>query len=268
MNCHKRPTLQVLRLLFLLVAATTLNACVGPDSSERYARHFEPQPWADALTAELDDPWQWGPAATWLVLTPVALAFDSDIHDDAEDQSYITGGDTKSGDVLSIGLGLAPVLYGSLSWAGGDEGRALEASVESLLLVSATTDLLKLAMNRPRPEGNSNSSFPSGHTSFAFAGATLLARQIEEQTGSKGGYWFLLPATYVAVDRVEGTRHWASDVLFGAFLGTALSNWVWNAHFGDERRPGVFDRAQRVVWRPLALATDTGDLAFGVGLSW
>ncbi len=268
MNNHRSHAARVFRMPCLLIAAITLCSCVGPDSSSRYARHFESQPWTDALTAELDDPWQWGPAATWLVLTPVALAFDSDIHDDAEDQSYITGGDTQSGDFLSIGLGLSPLLYGGVSWATGDDGRFLEASVEALLLVSATTDLLKLAMNRPRPEGNSNSSFPSGHTSFAFAGATLLARQIEEQTGSKGGYWFLLPATYVAIDRVEGTRHWASDVLFGAFLGTALSNWVWNAHFGDERRPGVFSDAQRVVWRPLALATDNGDLAFGVGLSW
>lgn len=256
-----------LRVSSLLLASTVQISCVGPDSSARYARHFEPRQWSDALKAELEDPWQYGPAAAWLAFTPVALAVDSDIHDDAEDQSYITGGDTKSGDLLSVGLGVSPLLYGGVSWAAGDGGRSLEASAEALLLVSATTDLLKLAMNRPRPEGNSNSSFPSGHTSFAFAGATLLARQIEQQTGSKGGYWFLVPATYVAIDRVEGTRHWASDVLFGAFLGTALSNWVWNAHYGEGDGSGIFATSPRVVWRPLAFATDNGDLAFGVGIS-
>ena len=76
---------------------------------------------------------------------------------------------------------------------------------------------LKLIVNRRRPEGDhsrSNSSFPSGHATGAFAVATILAHRYE---GHK--ILFYIVASSIAISRVYLGRHFPSDVVVGAFLG-------------------------------------------------
>jgi membrane-associated phospholipid phosphatase len=46
-----------------------------------------------------------------------------------------------------------------------------------LALDFALTGVIKLAVGRDRPDYSNRLSFPSGHTSFAFAGSTVLARR-------------------------------------------------------------------------------------------
>jgi membrane-associated phospholipid phosphatase len=63
----------------------------------------------------------------------------------------------------------------------------------------------------------SNSSFPSGHTTAAFAAATVFAVEYRNKP--------VIPiiaysiATLVGVSRVTENKHWATDVLAGAALG-------------------------------------------------
>ncbi|HTY08070.1 MAG TPA: phosphatase PAP2 family protein [Candidatus Edwardsbacteria bacterium] len=76
---------------------------------------------------------------------------------------------------------------------------------------------LKYAVDRPRPEGpttRSNSSFPSGHSTAAFALATVFAH--EYPTLSIPCYAL---ATGVALSRIYLGRHYPSDVLAGAAIG-------------------------------------------------
>jgi membrane-associated phospholipid phosphatase len=86
--------------------------------------------------------------------------------------------------------------------------------VRAQVINAALTAGLKVAVDRPRPDG-SHYSFPSGHTSSAFATATVLARRV----GWKAGVPAYAMATYVAGSRLTENRHYLSDVLFGAGIG-------------------------------------------------
>jgi membrane-associated phospholipid phosphatase len=84
------------------------------------------------------------------------------------------------------------------------------------LVSGLITDGIKLATNRTRPDGR-DYSFPSGHTSSAFASAAVL----QSHLGWKVGVPSYLIATYVASSRMANYRHFATDVLFGAGIGLA-----------------------------------------------
>lgn len=74
---------------------------------------------------------------------------------------------------------------------------------------------LKYGINRKRPDGE-NYSFPSGHTSFSFLGATYL----QQKYGKTWGIPSFLAASFVGYSRVASKRHYVSDVLTGAVIGT------------------------------------------------
>lgn len=82
----------------------------------------------------------------------------------------------------------------------------------------AATWLLKYAINKPRPDGRTDGhAFPSGHTSFAFQGASFL----QQRYGWKYGVPAYLVAGFVGYSRLEGIndRHDGWDVLAGAAVG-------------------------------------------------
>lgn len=82
----------------------------------------------------------------------------------------------------------------------------------------AATWVLKYAINKPRPEGRTDGhAFPSGHTSFAFQGASFLQRRY----GWKYGLPAYAVSCYVAYSRLEGynDRHDGWDILAGAVVG-------------------------------------------------
>jgi undecaprenyl-diphosphatase len=88
----------------------------------------------------------------------------------------------------------------------------------SLLLASGTTLLLKGIVNRERPEHQIttrwDSSFPSGHSTAAFATATAYGL-----VDKKLMPVYLSLATVVAFSRVYTGMHYPSDVLVGACIG-------------------------------------------------
>jgi len=162
-------------------------------------------------------------------------------HSATEDKP-ITEGSTANGDGTAVGLGVLARGVGIRDWIGGDEARSLEVLGESLAVTEGLTELLKHTVGRERPSGNSNTSFPSGHTSFAFSMATFVQRRVKDLgTGWSGdlGYLAYLPAAYVGIDRVEANRHWPSDVAFGAFPGILLTNVVYDAHYGSAEYTGI-----------------------------
>ncbi len=95
-----------------------------------------------------------------------------------------------------------------------------------LLRAQALSEILvepiKLLTNRERPDGSNNRSFPSGHASVTFADATVLQRHL----GWKRSFWAYAIASYVATSRVHDGRHYVSDVVFGAALGTIAGRTV------------------------------------------
>lgn len=147
-------------------------------------------------------------------------------------------------------------------WAGGrlagDAGtaeaglRATEAIGAGLVVIGAT----KLVAGRERPyvardprsfvllrglrEGSDYASFPSGHTTVAFAAASALTAHAA-RTGSGGGdRWALgvplyTAATLAGLSRMYEDRHWATDVVTGALVGTVAGGAVVRWHAA---RPG------------------------------
>lgn len=89
------------------------------------------------------------------------------------------------------------------------------------LIVSQTiTQGIKQTVRRDRPEGDC-CAFPSGHSSAAFATASVLERHL----GYRGAWPTFLVATYVATSRLHDNRHFLSDVVFGAAVGIS-SGWT------------------------------------------
>lgn len=110
------------------------------------------------------------------------------------------------------GLAGAGVLEKDPDWirAGSEMGR-------SMLYTGVAVTALKVAVRRTRPNGGAY-SFPSGHTAIAFAVAPVLARRF--------GLAAALPAyalaTSTALGRMEDRKHFLSDVVVGAGIGTAI----------------------------------------------
>jgi membrane-associated phospholipid phosphatase len=101
----------------------------------------------------------------------------------------------------------------------------------------ATTEVLKVGIHRARPalyradaplvaaNADNRESFPSGHASVAFAAVTayttLALRQHLPHAG-RNAILLYAAATAVGVLRVAGGKHFPSDVLAGAALGSGI----------------------------------------------
>jgi membrane-associated phospholipid phosphatase len=97
--------------------------------------------------------------------------------------------------------------------------------VRATIVTQVLTHSIKFAVQRERPDG-SCCSFPSGHASATFATAAVLERHL----GVRGAWPTMLLAGYVAASRLHDNRHFLSDVMFGAALGTAAGWTVVGRH--------------------------------------
>lgn len=71
-----------------------------------------------------------------------------------------------------------------------------------------------------------NSSFPSGHTTVAFAAATVFAKEYADKP--LVGVISYTAATLIGLSRLTENKHWATDVLSGAAIGYLTGKLVVN----------------------------------------
>jgi hypothetical protein len=125
------------------------------------------------------------------------------------------------------------------------KAKGLVVELGAVRATRGATSGLKSWTSRQRPDESDDRSFPSGHASEAFSLATLSNRNLDYidvpcglrrplQVGN------ILAASGVAWARVEGRRHYPSDVLFAAALGHFVSTLIHD-YFLDLPETNRFD---------------------------
>jgi membrane-associated phospholipid phosphatase len=126
-----------------------------------------------------------------------------------------------------------------------DDYKRIFLFYKTMVYTHTITEIAKNLVDRPRPDNSDTRSFFSGHTAVTFAAANFLYREIDEyvDSGIDPGNKFksigikavsiaLLFgwAGYVAYSRIYDNKHYISDVLLGAAVGTLISNFVYNSY--------------------------------------
>lgn len=136
------------------------------------------------------------------------------------------------------GSGAFPILVGTLAAGVVFKDEKLKATAidggESALFALSWCEFIKIAASRARPFKNegvwkregfsTDASFPSGHTTLAFALATTASCEYDKTWVTVASYAL---ATGVGLARLNDDRHFASDVLVGAALGTAVARTIF-----------------------------------------
>ncbi len=88
----------------------------------------------------------------------------------------------------------------------------------ALIIQSSTVYGIKKISHETRPNGEGRESFPSGHTSNAFAGAEFLRREYKDISPwyAVGGYVAAAATGYL---RMYNNKHWFGDIVAGAGIG-------------------------------------------------
>lgn len=142
---------------------------------------------------------------------------------------------------ISVGIPAALIIKGMIS---GDKLTLRKGMyiVKTIAVSSAITFVMKYTFNRQRPfkadsliikaSRGGGPSFPSGHTSLAFATATSLSFAYPK--------WYVIIPSYLWAATVGYSRmylgvHYPTDVWVGAMVGTLsgflsykLNNWITN----------------------------------------
>ncbi len=166
--------------------------------------------------------------------------------DDAQRYFGRAGRLAAAGDVLGEIPGSGGVIGGAigvLALTGHfREDRQMQAMSYSLAqgfaVTSAVTTGMKLAVNRQRPDRSNRRAFPSGHTSNAFAFATIFSHY-----HPRARIPAYLGATIVAVSRLDEDVHYLTDVVAGATLGYIVGRTVIRQEKEKKTR-------RRTTWMP------------------
>ena len=173
--------------------------------------------------------------------------FDRKVSDWAYEKNPIFGSPSTAGDssdyLLWTTFGTGAI--STIATPGGEEpGDWMLWKAKGLVVegigVGATagvTGILKEAVQRPRPTGSSNASFPSGHASAAFSFATMTSKNLDSiampsgvRIGLQTGAYTVAAGTAWA--RVEAGKHYPSDILAGAAIGHFLTAFIQDAFLG------------------------------------
>jgi hypothetical protein len=192
--------------------------------------------------------------------TGLLLILDEEIRDGFEDSRSSTTDDLANVfEPFGNGAFSVPALAAFYIFGHFDENekakRTALIATESFLITGLYTTVLKVAFGRHRPStGDSaasfdgfttdHNSFPSGHTSTAFAIATVVANEYEETPYIKPISYGL--ATLTGLSRMNDEKHWASDVFFGAALGYFTSKTLLRLHSNKKGQHfTIYPRADR-----------------------
>lgn len=244
-------------LIFLLTFPSLLWAYQPKGENQDSTQH---KTWyntiADDFCSALDDYYELGTSAlefkskdqvkfaTSLSATLLAMSLDNELRSLVKDSHTPERIDvfrafTQGGEIKYAAPFCGAVYLGGLISGIEDVRVTGRLLLESLALSGLVNLTLKAALGRSRPfKENGNSDFrffqikddfhsmPSGHTTVAFAISSVLSERINNIYASVGLYSL---AGAVGFSRIYLDRHWLSDVVAGAALGTLSGIAVSNA---------------------------------------
>ena len=135
---------------------------------------------------------------------------------------------TRSGDILQLVIPLSALLYSASigDWQGVKQFGYVSGST------LGTTYALKYTVREERPyqaEGAKGHTFPSGHTSFAFAGAGYWQKRYGWQVGAP----MYAAAAFVGYSRNHARMHNWLDIASGAAIGIGF-NLLFTSRYGND----------------------------------
>ena len=148
-----------------------------------------------------------------------------------------------------VGLAGSFGVYGLLARDTTAKKIAIEL-LQAGIYSEAVTFLLKISVGRARPYTNEGpksfhpftglntdyNSFPSGHSTSAFALSTIMSRHANSTALKILAY---VPAGFTLFSRIYQDKHWISDELLGACVGFFVGNWVVDLHEAKRHRINV-----------------------------
>jgi membrane-associated phospholipid phosphatase len=234
-----------LALAFLLLV---LCACASAPvkKEEEAAPRFWPtgERWREATLNALRDPVTWVPAAG--AATVAAGGWDKKISEWAVENTPVFGSveNAKTASDNLRALSDLGMLGTALAVPG--RGHPWRSRIKRILVeeagvfaASSVTNLLKQSIPRERPDHSDNHSFPSGHSTRAFAYAGMSSRNLDSMDmpgGARTSLKVLFEgmAAGTAWARVEGNRHYPTDVLAGAAIGNFMALFIHDSFLGRE----------------------------------
>jgi membrane-associated phospholipid phosphatase len=169
-------------------------------------------------------------APTLLIATGTALHFSTGLKTNFQD--WVQTNLPYSGhidDYIQYAPGIAVYALNTFGVKGKNNfGNRTAIVLKTLLLNDLMVSSLKSWTDSKRPNGDPR-SFPSGHTSVAFAFAQLMHNEFGDRS-----IWYSIGAytcaTTVGLMRVSKNAHWISDVVAGAGFGMLSTELVYLTH--------------------------------------
>jgi membrane-associated phospholipid phosphatase len=243
---------RILGTICICLALASLIAC---SSFAGRSRH--------AAAAAARDPWTWAP------LTGAAMIAvtnnDERISQWAKTKTPVFGSQQAAIDASNrfrlyssnsawVTL-LASPAHGERNWF-TEKGATASGSLAGLALARNTTGVLKNTVQRERPNGNPvHDSFPSAHTTDAFAHAALTRNYTDDPGTSspmgEGMQWASDGFAFAtAWGRVEGGAHYPTDVLMGAALANFTTRFFMK----------MAESSSKINWRVHTRTNEYGDV--------
>lgn len=221
--------------MVVLATWSCLSAGPGPEFIPGYLASYPL-----SFKAAVNAPAAWG-TDDWIVAGSLALAagglyladpglrrMSQEIRTEASDRAF--DGLAYAGDYrILFPAAVVTATAGCLAGSNNTTNTGLLV-LKSMILSSVTTQVLKLATQKSRPENGTYSdfwsagvvsldhdSFPSGHSTLVWSVAPILAEQYKEQIWVAPLVYGL--AVLSSYARVNNDEHWASDVFCGAVIG-------------------------------------------------
>ncbi|MFA4838369.1 MAG: phosphatase PAP2 family protein [Candidatus Neomarinimicrobiota bacterium] len=220
-------------LLFCLSASTALPAEM-PDPLRQpvdYIRWYPNHYW-NGFKGIADVRFHRNLLIAGAVAIPVAFLLDDAVRDYTVKYGLYSSGISRIGDLYGYPWGYIGAV-GLVTLTGVTSRQPFQKTFsdvellgEAIITEGIIVGLVKEILHRQRPNGANFHSFPSGHTSGSFT----LAACLDEIYGKKVGIPAYAMAAFVASSRINDNKHYLSDVVTGAVVGTIIGKSFSREH--------------------------------------